>query len=153
MITKHAAFLVAALGLWTAFTLITPVGALADEGDPRSRVARLASVKGSVSFQPTGTDDWVAAPLNRPLTTGDQLWSDRDSRTKLQLDSSVPRLSSNTAMTFLNLSDEVKQIRLSAGTLLVHVRRLDDTEAYEIDTPNLEFSILRPNYYRVSVSE
>ncbi len=90
-------------------------------------------------------------PLNRPLTTGDQLWTDRDSRTELQLDGSLLRLSSDTAVTFLNLDDEVTQIQLSAGTLIVHVRRLSDMETYEIDTPNLAFSILRPGDYRISV--
>jgi hypothetical protein len=47
----------------------------------------------------------------------------------------------------------VTQIQLTAGTLLVHVRRLDDNETYEIDTPNLAFSVLRPGIYRVSVNE
>ena len=47
-------------------------------------VARLAYAQGSVSFQPAGTDDWVIAGLNRPVTTGDKLWSDNDGRTELQ---------------------------------------------------------------------
>src|SRR5208283_626550 len=133
--------------------IFTPAGAAADEDDPPSRVARLAYAEGSVSFQPGGTEDWVAAPVNRPLTTGDKLWSDRDSRVELQLDGSLLRLSSNTAVTFLNLGDNITQIQLSAGTLLVRVRRLDDDETYEIDTPNLAFSILRPGLYRLTVDE
>jgi len=127
--------------------------AKADEGDPPSRAARLAFAEGSVSFQPGGTDEWVAAPLNRPLTTGDQLWSDRDGRVELQLDGSLLRLSSSTAVSFLNLSDNVTQIQLSSGTLLVRVRRLEDNETYEIDTPNLAFTVLRPGLYRLSVDE
>jgi hypothetical protein len=42
----------------------------ADADDPPSRVARVAFIEGSVSFQPACAQDWVAAPLNRPLTTG-----------------------------------------------------------------------------------
>ena len=125
--------------------------AAADENDPPIRVARLAYVEGSVSFQPGGTGEWVAPPINRPVTTGDQLWSDRDSRAELQLDGSSLRLSANTAMTLLNLSDTVTQIQLSSGTLLVRVLRLDDDETYEIDTPNLAFSVLRPGLYRIRV--
>ena len=125
--------------------------AAADENDPPIRVARLAYVEGSVSFQPGGTTEWVAPPVNRPVTTGDQLWSDRDGRAELQLDGSSLRLSANTAMTLLNLSDTVTQIQLSSGTLLVRVLRLDDDETYEIDTPNLAFSVLRPGLYRISV--
>jgi hypothetical protein len=125
--------------------------AAADENDPPSRVARLAYAEGSVSFQPAGTSEWVEPPINRPVTTGDQLWSDRDSRAELQLDGSSLRLSANTAVSLLNLSDTVTQIQLSSGTLLVRVLRLDDDETYEIDTPNLAFNVLRPGLYRISV--
>jgi len=125
--------------------------AAADENDPPIRVARLAYVEGSVSFQPGGTGEWVAPPINRPVTTGDQLWSDRESRAELQLDGSSLRLSANTAVTLLNLSDTVTQIQLSSGTLMVRVLRLDDDETYEIDTPNLAFNVLRPGLYRISV--
>ena len=81
------------------------------------------------------------------------MWSDSDGRVELQLDGSLIRLSNNTGFSFLNLNDNVTQIQLTAGTLLVHVRRLDDNETYEIDTPNLAFSVLRPGVYRVSVNE
>ena len=83
----------------------------------RSRVARLAYAQGSVSFQPAGTQDWVAAVINRPVTTGDQIWSDRDGRVELQLDGSFIRLSNNTGFSFLNLSDNVTQIQLTSGTI------------------------------------
>jgi hypothetical protein len=111
----------------------------------------VAYAEGSVSLQPGGTQDWIAVPLNRPLTTGDQLWSDQNSRAELELDGSALRVSSATAMSFLNLGDGVTQIQLTAGTLVVRVRRLDDNETYEIDTPNLAFSVLRPGVYRISV--
>jgi len=127
--------------------------AMADDDDPPSRVARLAYAQGSVSFQPAGTDDWVTAGVNRPATTGDKLWSDHDGRVELQLDGSMIRLSNNTGFSFLNLSDSVTQIQLTAGTILVRVRRLDDNETYEIDTPNLAFSVLRPGLYKISVNE
>jgi hypothetical protein len=68
----------------------------ADNDDPPTRVARLAYTQGSVSFQPAGTDDWVAAGVNRPMTTGDKIWSDNDGRVELQLDGSLIRLSQNT---------------------------------------------------------
>ena len=149
---KNRAWSVAGLlALAFAWITFTAPMAKADGEDPPSRAARLAFIEGAVSFQPGGTNEWVAAPLNRPLTTGDQLWSDRDGRVELQLDGSFLRLSSNTAVSFLNLSDNVTQIQLSSGTLLVRVRRLDDNETYEIDTSNLAFTVLRPGLYRLSV--
>ena len=139
--------------LLAALAALTPVCVVADADDPPSRVARLAYAEGSFSMQPAGTDDWIAAPINRPLTTGDKLWSDSDGRVELQLDGSLLRVSANTSLSFLNLGDDITQVQLSSGTLLVRVRRLDDSETYEIDTPNLAFSILRPGLYRITVDE
>jgi hypothetical protein len=126
---------------------------VADDDDPPSRVARLAYAQGSVSFQPAGTDDWVTATLNRPVTTGDKIWSDRDGRVELQLDESLLRASNNTGFSLLNLTNTVTQVQLTTGTLLIRVQRIDGGEVYEIDTPNLAFSILQPGLYRVSVNE
>jgi hypothetical protein len=153
MRTKHEWFKIGCLAVALPVTLAVYSGAWADENDPPGRVARLAYEEGSVSLQPGGVDDWVAAPVNRPLTTADKLWSDRDSRAELQLDGSILRLSDQTAVSFLNLNDRTTQVQLTAGTLIVNVRRLDDDETYEIDTPNLAFSILRPGQYRFTVDE
>ena len=124
-----------------------------DDDDPPTRVARLSYVDGQVSFSPAGTDDWVAAVLNRPLTTGDKLWSDQNSRAELNIGSAEFRLGEQTGFSFLNLDDHVAQVRLTEGTLSVRVRRMDQNETIEIDTPNQAFSILRPGRYRVSVNE
>jgi hypothetical protein len=153
MISLRRSALALVPGLLMISALLAPATLMADADDPPTRVARLAYLEGSISFQPGGTDEWVEAPLNRPVTTGDIVWSDQGSRAELQLDGSALRLSSNTAVSFLNLSDNVSQVQLSVGTLLVRVRRLDDNETYEIDTPNLAFSVLQPGVYRVTVDE
>jgi hypothetical protein len=125
----------------------------AQEEDPPSRVARLGYIKGQVSFDPAGTDDWVSAVVNRPITTGDKLWTDGESRAELHIGSAAIRLSERTGFSFLNLSDRMMQIRLTEGTIGIRVRRLADDEAIEVDTPNLAFSILRPGRYRLNVNE
>jgi len=51
-----------------------------EEQDPPTRVVRLNYIQGAVSYQVAGDKDWVAADVNRPLTTGDNLWADKDSR-------------------------------------------------------------------------
>jgi len=123
-----------------------------DEADPPSRVARLNYIQGSVSFQPAGEQDWVDANPNRPLTTGDNIWVDRDSRGELHIGSTSLRLGGETGISFLNLDDRQVQIQLAQGRLRVHVRQLDEDEAYEVDTPNLAFSILRTGDYRFEVN-
>ena len=54
-----------------------------EQDDPPSRVARLGYMQGSISFQPAGESEWVEAAQNRPLTTGDKIWADKDSRAEL----------------------------------------------------------------------
>jgi uncharacterized protein DUF6600 len=121
--------------------------------DPPSRVARLGYMVGSVSFQPAGEADWVQAVANRPMTTGDKLWADKDSRAELQLGAAVIRLSANTGFSFLNLDDNTVQIQLTSGAINLRVRRLDRDDSYEIDTPNLAFTVSQPGSYRVEASE
>ncbi|HYL92882.1 MAG TPA: DUF6600 domain-containing protein, partial [Alphaproteobacteria bacterium] len=139
------------VALATAFFL--PQRAAADDDDPPSRVARLSYTHGPVSFQPAGTEDWVSAVVNRPLTTGDKLWADTGARAELHLGSASIRLSSTTGFSFLNLSDNTVQMRLTEGTLRIRVKRLGDDEAFEVDTPNLAFSVLRPGTYEINVNE
>jgi len=147
--------LVSLLGLALAVALFMPQRAAAtdDDDDPPSRVARLSYANGNVSFEPAGTDDWVSAVVNRPITTGDKLWADNGGRAELHLDSAAIRLSSNTGFSFLNLDDRITQVRITEGVINVRVRHLDPDETFEIDTPNLAFSILREGNYRIDVNE
>ncbi len=131
--------------------LQAPLQARADD-DPPGRVARLDYSDGSVSFQPGGEGDWVQAVRNRPLTTGDNLWADKDSRAELQIGSTSLRVDSETSITILQLDDHVTQVRLSQGSLIVRVRHLDDDDNFEVDTPNSAFKILRTGEYRVDVN-
>ena len=70
-------------------TISTP--ALADD-DPPGRVARLNYMQGTVSFQPGGETDWIQANPNRPLTTSDSLWTDRNSRGEMHIGSFAIRV-------------------------------------------------------------
>src|SRR4029077_199164 len=150
---KHAPKLLTVIALALAAALFLPQRAAADDDDPPSRVARLSYAHGAVSFQPAGTEDWVSAVVNRPLTTGDKLWVDNDGRAELHLGSASIRLASTTGFSFLNLADNTVQLRLTEGTLRLRVKRLGENEIFEVDTPNLAFSVLRPGTYKISVNE
>ncbi len=145
---------------WTSSLLVAAVvsatftqRAAAGDDDPPDRVARLSYLRGSVSFQPAGEEDWVPAVVNRPMTTADRLWTDDGGRAEMQLGSATIRVSDRTGMSFLNLDDRGTQIELAEGTINIRVRRLGRDESVEIDTPNQAFSILRPGQYRIEVSE
>lgn len=121
--------------------------------DPPGRAARLSYLNGAVSFQPGGVEDWTPAELNRPITTGDRVWTEDGARAELNLGTAAFRLNGRTNFTFLNLDDRTAQVQLSLGTLNVRVRRLADDETFEIDTPQLALTLLRPGDYRIEVNE
>ena len=119
--------------------------------DPPARVARLSQIGGTVSFSPAGEEDWVLAQTNRPFITGDRIWSDAGSRAELQIGAASARLGANTSAVILNLDDTVAQFQIAQGTLNLRVRRIYGDQFFEIDTPNLAFSVRRAGDYRIDV--
>jgi hypothetical protein len=117
--------------------------------DPPSRVARLNFIDGSVSFQPAGVDDWAAASLNYPLTSGDHIYSDIGSHAEMHIGPNALRLGSQSNFGFLNLDDRTVQVRFTEGALEIRLRRLDDDDLYEVDTPQGAVSLLRNGDYRI----
>lgn len=150
---------ISALVLVLAFT--GAVFAQDGQADPPGRAARLAVAEGSVTLQPAGMDagqgaqastDWVAAEVNRPLTIDDRLWVDAGSRAEIDAGTAVIRLGAATGFSFVNLDDRAVQMRLAAGTAIIHVRQLLEEQTYEIDTPNLAVTLRRPGTYRIEVN-
>jgi hypothetical protein len=141
------------LGRVLAFTLALALGlaAGAARADPPARVARLGMLSGPVSFSAAGETDWDQASLNRPLGPGDRLWADAGARAEVQVGGAMVRLDAATGMSVLNLDDQIAQLQLTQGTLNVRVRRLDDGQAFEVDTPNLAFTLRQPGDYRIAV--
>jgi hypothetical protein len=152
------------LTLVASLILLLPQDAVAQDQNPAqaqpqaqvvdapTRVARLNYVQGSVSFQPAGEQDWLEADINRPLTTGDNLWADKESRGEVHIGATSIRLSSETGISFLNLDDRTAQLQLAQGTIEVHVRRLEPGNAFEIDTPNLAFTLAASGEYRIETN-
>src|SRR5713101_670741 len=122
-----------------------------DDQDPPGRVARMNYTQGSVTFQPGGEGDWVNAVPNRPLTSGDNLWTDQGSRAELHIGSTAVRLAAETSLTLLDLNERTTQLRLSEGTVILRLRHLDDGDLVEVDTPNLAFNLQRTGEYRIDV--
>jgi hypothetical protein len=119
--------------------------------DPPSRVARLAYLHGAVSHAPAGVDDWAQASLNRPVVTGDRLWTEPGARDELQIGNAAIRMDGATLLSVLNLDDQAMQVQLTQGTVNIRVRPGRSAGVIEVDTPNLALTIQRPGHYRVSV--
>ena len=142
--TTHRTLLLAVLS-------VVFLAASAFAGDPPARVARLNYMDGQVSIQPNGVEEWVAASINRPLTSSDRLWTDRASRAELQLGDASVRTNDETSLTLVNVSDNNVQLQLDQGTLNLHVTDLFDGEVYEVDTPNIRFVVRKKGNYRFDV--
>jgi len=147
---KSRAFLLACLA---GLLLFVAPRARADEADPPSRVARISLLDGNVSLQPSGTEDWAAAAMNRPVTVGDKLWTDQNSRAELQAGEASLHLGSMTALSFLNLDENILQARIAEGAINFRVREMREGDLYEVDTPNLAFTVKEAGAFRVDVNE
>ncbi len=119
--------------------------------DPPARIGRLSYFTGTVSFSPAGDDQWAQAVLNRPVVTGDRLWSDNGARVELTLDNGTLWLGAATSIVVSNIDDRTAQFELQQGTLDLRVRRESSGSVVEIDTPNLAFQVTRPGRYRIVV--
>src|SRR5258708_30746457 len=123
------------------------------EKDPPTRVARISYVDGSVSLQPGGQGDWGSAARNRPMTIGDKIYVDKDSRAELQAGPAAIHLGSMTALSFLNLDQGITQMRLAEGSINFRVSELREGDLYEVDAPNLAFTVKQAGAFRIDVAE
>lgn len=124
-----------------------------DQADPPSRVARVSYIDGSVSMQPGGTGDWGSASLNRPVTIGDKVWADQNSRLELEAGQASIHLGPMTALSFLNLDENVVQMRLAEGRINFRIREMRQGDVDEVDTPNAAFTVTVAGAFRVEVNE
>ena len=122
-----------------------------NQPDPPGRVARLQYMTGQISVQPGGTGDWIQGEGNRPLTNADNVWADKSSRAELSLGTGLMRIDSESSLTLTNIGTDAVQVSLHQGTLNVHVRRLEGGEVWEVDTPNIAFTLAKAGDYRFDV--
>ncbi|HZN47340.1 MAG TPA: DUF6600 domain-containing protein, partial [Ramlibacter sp.] len=138
------------LGALLLFSLAT--AALAqNQADPPGRVAFVSASEGSVVFAPDGEDEWAQLPANRPLTSGDRLWSDRGARAELQLGSATVHMDGESHLGLAQLDERAAQFMLQQGVVNARVRELMQGENFEIGTPNVAFRALQPGDYRIDV--
>jgi hypothetical protein len=118
------------------------------QDNPPARVARISYLKGKVSFQPAGHDQWAEATLNFTVTTGDRIYTDKGARAELEVGPYTVRLSQQTDLIVSNLADQIMQLGLEQGTIRLSVYELQSDHTVEVDTPNGALTILAPGTYR-----
>ena len=113
---------------------------------------RLSFVDGQVSFFRPGAQDWVQAPVNTPLSPGDQLYTGSPGSLELQIGArAFVRGWANTQIGLENQESDYLQFKVTAGHASFDLRTLEPGHALEVATPNAAFTIDRAGYYRVDV--
>jgi len=137
--------------LGVAFAIFGVANVWANNDDPPDRAARLSYTHGVTSFSPAGENEWVDTVVNRPLVSGDRLWTDRDGRAELEVGGSALRLDANTSFELVNLDDQTTQVEITQGTLNVSLRQLPQGQTYEVDTPTMAVTLSKAGQYRIEV--
>src|SRR5258708_13582346 len=58
-----------------------------------------------------------------------------------------------TALSFLNLDQGITQMRLAEGSINFRVSELRQGDLYEVDAPNLAFTVKQAGAFRIDVDE
>ena len=102
-------------------------------------------------MQPAGVDEWAPAVVNRPFSIGDYLYTDRSSVAELHLDNAVMRMGQVTSFGFLNMTDQLVQLKITEGDMSFTLHDLSPNDVFEVDTPNAAITLLRVGTYRIHV--
>ena len=133
-----------------ALALLLALCSAVASADPPARAGRLNYLHGTVSLAPgQAPDAWSVAVLNRPLASGDRLWTDRDGYAEFHVGSTAARLAPRTNVDVLLLDDDTLQLRLAQGDVNLRVREVANDEL-EISTPNGAVLLEQAGSYRIS---
>ena len=130
-----------------------PPLARAEGADPPGRIGRVTALTGSVALEPAGSGLWVSDVVNRPLTSGDRLWVDPDSRAEVELGGVTLRLAASTAVQLTAIEDALIVLQVPAGSVEVSARTLEAGESLTLETPLGRLSVIENGDYRVDVLE
>jgi hypothetical protein len=102
---------------------------------PGRPVARLGVLNGDASIKRGDSTDWVAAAVNAPLMSGDQISVAAGGRAEIQLDAAhFLRIAGDTELRLADLDNGHFQIQIAHGMVTWRVLRDSQAQA-EIDTP------------------
>jgi hypothetical protein len=119
--------------------------------DPPSQVGRISVVLGNVSVEPASVEQFSAAEVNYPLTTGDRLYADSGSLAEVQTGQLALRAGQMTDVTLTAVTDTLTQFGLAQGSVHLRTYSIDAGTTVELDTPNVAVTVLQPGDVRVDV--
>jgi len=79
--------------------------------------------------------------------------SESDARAELQTGELDIHIDGRSDAAFSELTDDVVQLRLTQGAIHLSVRRLQEHEVVEVDTPQAAVTISKPGEYTIVLSD
>lgn len=114
-----------------------------------SLVGRVSLVDGEAKVRFKGEEEWNDAAGNYPITAGDSLYVEDNSRLEMELYLVYVRLSENTALETVSLAPYRYKFKLTVGTASFTL--LEDMKEMEVYTPLATVRLKRAGSYRVNV--
>ena len=121
----------------------------AQEADWPARVGRIAEVQGGVRLLDRDENDWVAATVNRPVTSGDQFSTPPGGRLEISIGSSTLRLDGDSELVLQRLDDDAVVLQLRRGSLAVQAVSAEMAAQIEVHTREGRFRPREPGSYRI----
>ena len=119
------------------------------EAEWPARVGRIADVQGSVRLLEREDNEWVAASINRPVTSGDQFATQPGARLEISVGSATLRLDGDSELALQRLDDEAVVLQLRRGSLALQVLSGEMADQLEVHTREGRFRPREPGSYRI----
>src|SRR6516225_8073009 len=133
------------LAILTVFSAAT---SLAQQAPP-ARVGRVSFVSGNLAFHTAGQTEWSAAAVNYPVATGASLWTDDEARAEIRIAADTIDVASGTELDIVELDERVTRLSVPQGRIILHLRRLDQGQSFQIDIPRGAVELQQPGYYDI----
>jgi hypothetical protein len=140
--------------LTTAFAALLAMGSSsvkAQDDDPPAEAGRIASVSGTVSIQPVGTQEWGQAYPNLTMGAGDRIFTDSDGRAEVQVGQTYVRIGPNSDVTLVDDSQFAITFGVAQGSVHLHTYGLWPRQLMGVSTPNGSAEFEKSGDLRVDV--
>jgi hypothetical protein len=105
------------------------------QGDPPSRVGRIAATSGTVSFHNEGDSQWSRASVNYPVSSGNAFWTEPAAEAQLEIAANRIVMAGTTEFDIATLDVNGIQAVAAQGEVYIHLNELAANEAWTIQTP------------------
>lgn len=121
-------------------------------GDPPTRVGRLAQITGTVSFHTLDETQWNQAALNYPVTAGNSFWTQPGAQVSIEVSASRMVMAPQSELDVTALTGTAFQATLPQGEAYLHIQAAPG-ETYAVQTPRGLVTLSSPGRYSVTAGD